>query len=436
MGNRATTLALALGAAVTAGTMASAQALPAEFPPADYTGTQYVDSNGCAFVRAGMSGAVNWVPRIDRARNQLCNFQPTFAQAPEPEPAAPAEAAPVVTPRTAPVVAAAPAPRAAPAAPRAAPVVRAPAPVVATPAPRPAPVVAPAPARITLAQACDGRFGVQPGFVSAQTGQPIDCGPDPRASVRGPVPAAAPVNAPLRMTLAEACSRVAAGEILVTPAGNPISCPQTAARVVAQAPVATLGCSVPQLAAEQRLPVRCGPQAASPSGLTATLPSAGRSQVVARAATSPATTRVAPKPLFGTSVPRSNPVGLVGAPITVPRGYAEVWDDGRLNPHRGLPAAQARVSTRTVAPQATPVPRATAAPAVRGHRYVQVGSFADPANASRLIARLQAAGLPAASGRSGGLKVVAAGPFASAADLSRALQIVRGMGFSDAYTRG
>ena len=248
-------------------------------------------------------------------------------------------------------------------------------------------------------------------------------------------PAAAPANAPVRMTLAEACSRVAAGEILVTPAGNPIACPQSAPQVVAQAPVATPGCSVPQIAAEQRLPVRCGPQTVSPSGLTATLPSAGRPQVVARAATSPATTRVAPKPLFGTSVPRSNPVGSVGAPITVPHGYAEVWDDGRLNPHRGLPAAQARVSTRTVPVPAAPVARATA-PAAGGHRYVQVGSFADPANASRLIARLQAAGLPAASGRSGGLKVVAAGPFASAADLSRALQIVRGMGFADAYTRG
>ena len=424
MGNRDRTLALAVAAAL-AGSMASAQALPAEFPPADYTGTQYVDSEGCAFVRAGMSGAVNWIPRIDRTRTQLCNFQPTFAQAPEP--VVPTVADPV----PAPVVAVTPAPTAAPPTPRVAPVVRAPAPTPARVAP-PVQVPAPAPARITLAQACEGRFGVQPGFVSVQTGRPIDCGPAPRAVASGQAMAPA---APLRLTRAQACARVAAGEILVTPSGVPIACPETAAPVTVArtAPSGQSGCRVPQLASEGRLPVRCGPQATSPSGQG----TAVGGQVVTRAATSPARTAVAPKSIYETSreIPRSNPVGPVTTPVVIPRGYAEVWDDGRLNPHRGLPAQQ-RVSTRTVAPPATPVPRALAAPVGSGHRYVQVGSFADPANASRLIARLQAAGLPAASGRSGGLKVVAAGPFASASDLSRALRIVRGMGFADAYTRG
>ena len=66
---------------------------------------------------------------------------------------------------------------------------------------------------------------------------------------------------------------------------------------------------------------------------------------------------------------------------------------------------------------------------------MQVGSFGDPANAARLIARLQAAGLPVASAKSGNLKVIAAGPFRSPADLNQALNIVRGMGFADAYLR-
>ena len=43
--------------------------------------------------------------------------------------------------------------------------------------------------------------------------------------------------------------------------------------------------------------------------------------------------------------------------------------------------------------------------------------------------------LPVASGRSGQLKIVAAGPFADAAALSRAMQAIRGLGFTDAYTR-
>ena len=50
---------------------AQSSGVPAEFPPASFDGNQFVDSDGCAFIRAGVGGAVTWVPRVDRRRNQL-----------------------------------------------------------------------------------------------------------------------------------------------------------------------------------------------------------------------------------------------------------------------------------------------------------------------------------------------------------------------------
>ena len=50
---------------------------PAEVPPLSYKGKQYVDSRGCIYIRAGIDGNVTWVPRVNRARKQICGFKPT-----------------------------------------------------------------------------------------------------------------------------------------------------------------------------------------------------------------------------------------------------------------------------------------------------------------------------------------------------------------------
>lgn len=529
---------VALTAGTTLAVQAQSLATPAEFPPTSYRGTQYVDSAGCAFVRAGQGVLVNWVPRVDRQRNQLCGFQPTqIAAASGPVAAAgpiitftdvptarivpastpaPTPAAPVVAPVAAPEPVAAPAPRRITLAEVCAgnfgiqsgfatsngdpidcgpaPVVAAAAPAVSAPLALPAalqaavPVVAPAPVvsepatpRITLAQACDGRFGVQAGFVSGTTGQPIDCGPAPAPAAEiitasAPQPLAAPE--PRRVTLAEICAEIAATGRRFTDAatGLPVACPSVPAPAptviasvatnagpaapgapvtafaprapAAQAPANTItsgtcpgvtGISAQYLVATPDNPVRCGPQAVSPSGTEFT-----------RRATAPA------NPFAGPAVPASNPAPATvraAAPIRPPAGYTRVWDDGRINPNRGVrritreqaiaegliaaPATTtvASVSSKSVVPAAVRAP-AAAAPA---HRFVQVGSFGDHANANRLAGQFQARGWPvtfANTTRNGkAIKIVILGPFAGASQLQTGLQAARAAGFGDAFTR-
>jgi hypothetical protein len=87
----------ALAALLVSAVSASAQGLqvtpPAEVPPASYDARQYVDSRGCVYVRAGVDGAVNWVPRVGRDRQPICGQTPSLVR---PAPVVVAEAAPVI----------------------------------------------------------------------------------------------------------------------------------------------------------------------------------------------------------------------------------------------------------------------------------------------------------------------------------------------------
>jgi len=417
--------------------MAQTNGVPREFPPEGYSGNQFVDSEGCAFIRAGISGNTNWVPRVDASRRQLCNFQPTFEPV-EPEVedveymAAEAADAVSVSPPVETVAAEAPAieelpliifpteeevaasnrpvtvpvPPATPAAPTPRVIAAAPASVPApvpaptraaapipAPAPAPTPVAVPVPEpetqapRITLAEVCDGKFGPQPGFISSSTGETINCGPEPVVDA-----APEPAVEPLRMTMAEICEAAAVGDRKFVDAttGEPIVCP---------APVVVASVALPDVAA----PV---PEMASNSG------------------TSPSN----PIGLFAgfrrAEVPASNPEPEVAAAQpAVPNGYQRAFTDGRHNAKRGLP----RVETARAATM--PVP--TAMP----FRYIQVGSFGVHRNADNLLTKLAGMGLGTASGRSGALKIVAVGPFTNAAEMQRALGQVHALGFPDAFPR-
>jgi len=142
-------------------------------------------------------------------------------------------------------------------------------------------------------------------------------------------------------------------------------------------------------------------------------------------------------------------------------GWKPAFTDGRLNPYRGgrtqagdaqmaqrwntktpmemVAAPQqrviyvpvARVSTKSVAPAAPQ----TRQRVMSAKRFVQVGSFGVPSNAAGAKARLRALGLPVATGRSGGLTVIYAGPFAGPSALEDALAQTRRAGFTDALLR-
>lgn len=56
---------------------------PAELPPPNYAGQQYVDSKGCLFVRAGQSPDREvWVPRVTREGKPLCGNPPSGQRVP------------------------------------------------------------------------------------------------------------------------------------------------------------------------------------------------------------------------------------------------------------------------------------------------------------------------------------------------------------------
>lgn len=133
----------------------------------------------------------------------------------------------------------------------------------------------------------------------------------------------------------------------------------------------------------------------------------------------------------GTQAAQTETLSTRSTPKTQPkvRAQAQVQQARPQTPQQKARVEQ--VSTRAAPPP--PV-----AARVAG-RFVQVGAFADPANASRVVGRLQAAGLPVSIQRtiSKGkpVQVILAGPFTDAAATSHGLSAARAAGFRDAFPR-
>ncbi|MEL6883907.1 MAG: SPOR domain-containing protein [Pseudomonadota bacterium] len=463
---------------------------PAEFPPASYKSTQYVDSRGCVFIRAGIDGNVTWVPRVNRQRRLICGQTPSLsgtqvaaAQAATPKQAKP----PVQITVDAPLAATTPTPKPAP---------RPTAKPVAAPKPKPKP-------KPTVT--AETKPAPKPAAAAAPTRRVIVRTAPPAA----PKPTPAPPVQQARVAPAAPAAPVCRG-------GNTVSQKYINGNTNAQ------------------YPVRCGPQSSSPSiggyetttrqasavtvrrgtTQTATVPTTVR-RVPARSAAVSQQTRVMPAQVFDRRVQE------IGAD-RVPAGFRPAWEDDRLNPRRAEQSlegiartrliwsntvprrlidrqtgndvtakvplvypytdvatqqrdlgtvtlvrrdgqlmkrivrnrAKARtptVSTRSAPapkaarvvraqPKAQPQPQQPTAPAPGpSGRFVQVGTFGVPSNAQATARRLQQAGLPVRIGAmqrgSKQYQIVMAGPFTSSQTLSQGLKTARSLGFGDAFVR-
>lgn len=450
-------VAIALTAGVLTTGAAEAQikrTQPAEFPPASYTGKQYVDSKGCVFIRAGIDGTVSWVPRVTRARKIICGFTPSLGAqtaAAAPAPAAPSTQVEQIT--IEPAAAPAPAVEATVAS----------APVPAAPAPQVVRQTAPKPA---LRKPAAKPLVITNPIVEAEV---------------QPAPAPAPTRKVIR--------RKAQAQQVAT------ACPNAS-------PL-----SQEYLRGTERSPVRCGPQAAPIVGgsyRTAAVPQTRRvlrRQQAAQVTSSVTdTTRIVPKHVAINRINTTN--------VKVPHGYRSVWTDGRLNPKRAEQNLRGRgqmllVWTNTVprrlidrrsgrdvtatvplvypyldvatqskslgevsivrkdgqvvkrvvrnsakprttystrsAPKVTAKVPARAKPAAGGKRFVQIGLFSTKAKAQRATQTLAGLGMRAqiAKVRYKGKTYlsVKAGPFANGGATQKAVNRLQGAGYTGARAR-
>ncbi|MFN4100732.1 MAG: SPOR domain-containing protein [Pararhodobacter sp.] len=364
---------------------ASAQTgrVPAEMPPAGYSASQYVDSRGCVFIRAGFNGGVNWVPRYGDDRRPMCGFAPSGA--------AQVAAAPVMAPAPGPVTVTAPAVAPVAAAPRTA-APRAAAPRAA--APSPAPVLT----------------GGVPYSVPPETSRP---------AVR--VQAAPRAVAPqAQVHQAQAGGLDTRWSFYEQTGPSPCTNYSPHSQMYA----------VPSPAMPE-LPLRCGPQERHPVDRMREMSPRGGVWEPWNGSPYPAPNNNVYM-LPPTYAPRWPEPHLHGAsaPQTAPQP-AQQQQHAAPRPTVSTMGTTAEIDRR-------PAPAATSGGMSNG-QFVQVGTYGVQSNARAAVARLQSGGLPAATGRarSGGseFQIVLAGPFNSRAELEAALRTARSLGYTDAFIR-
>lgn len=403
-------LAIVAGFGVANAQSASDFGGPRELPPASFTGQQYVDSRGCVFLRAGLGGRTNWVPRVSRSRAQLCGYPPTFGN----------NQVAIVEPE----------PRAAPA----------PAPVA-----RVAPTPAPAPTIV-------GRRPID--TVASITTPPRIRATQTQRTVAQPTYVPAPIVQPSRRVVAQ------------QPSPQPETRSQPAQRVASSTGGSgKIGCYTDAPVAE-RFRLQNGGTVVMCTRGDGDIANARPPRLLAgAAAVAPSGYLEGPDPAAHVGTRQSQRVVVsTQDQAKPPKGYKLAFEDDRLNPNRGKGtrqgwADQDQVWTREVpARLVADVAKAegkrvvvrrvhvssksedtSAKPKATGRSYVQVGTFGQPANAEGASSRLSQMGLPVArskiSKNGKPLQIVLAGPFGSRAEAQAALSKARSAGFADAFIR-
>jgi len=446
-------IASSLGIGAVTAQSISSNEIPAEFPPSDFKGKQFVDSRGCVYIRAGVVGATTWVPRVTRERKVICGFKPTFPKAQtttsaalkldknvvQIQPAAPEAGAPAVA-----------------AAPRA---------------------VAPAAATTTTARTTSSAATSTAKTTTRTVKVPKQAKGAPLYTTPTAArPTTTTTKKTTTRTVAPAATAAAPKVIQPAPAA-PKTTTTTVRRTSKQAPRAA-GVVSPcreGVTSWRGSAVRCGPQAQSPvtpgrGGATAQPPQMRFDQnsslrrppvgTVVRVGEVAPDVRVVPRHVYEAN--KHTQVVSV-----VPEGYRRAFDDGRLNERRAEmtlagEAQMAQVWTQTVPYQlvdtsnveavsraATPNTATTnvstkSQPATKSLRlagtpYVQVGTFNDQARAQAAAKQVKRLGLPVRIGkyqRNGATqRMVLAGPFTSADSANAALSKTQSAGFGGAFVR-
>lgn len=415
-------MALSVGTALPVQAQSVAQVGgPAELPPAGFTGQQFVDSRGCVFMRAGFSGRISWVPSIGRDRKPICNE------------VTPAEAsARLAQGDTSGAVASAGRPLATVASEMSA------GRKTGVFAPIPVPGLYGSNVARNVGQSA-AQYAPQPRIVAAQ---PSYSQSNTTASAGSNRSTGCPAIAPVLQTL----PLNNGGTVMVCTRGDGTATGWVSPRFGAGA---RPGAAIRDNAAQQQgggfgaAPAAYGQGAAGGSGAGGS-GSGGYVQAV-----------------------------IGGQPVVAPRRagqtYVAAWPDDRLNPNRGLGTRQGwanqaqvwtlKVPARTLVDVAQQQARRSAdlgnagkrltastmsadgqaSPSAGARIYVQVGTFAQAANAKTAAGRLFGVGLPVASskGVQGGRQLVSilAGPFGSVAEANQALGMARSVGFADAFIR-